>query len=488
LASGQLPSQLSPDSTTRLPHWGRQSLSLLALQLSGQQPSPPRHWVCWPASTQRTLQPLPSSLRRLQPLLLQLVGQLPSQTSPDSTTSFPHRGLQSLSLLALQLPGQQPSPPMHWVCWRSSTQRALQLPGFSSLRSMQPWGAQLEGQGSHSSAPSLTPLPHLALQSLSLPELHPSGQQPSPFRQAVSLRSSTQRALQVPASSRRRSWQPMAGQETGQGSQVSLCSLMPLPHRAAQSGSLLALQLEGQQPSSGWHLVCWASGMHSAAQVPEFTSLRSWQPSGGHSVGQEVSGSQVSLPSLVPLPQTTRQSLSVSGVQPIGQQPSPSVQPVIWPDSAQRAVHWSAAPCRTKPVQARLGQAVGQLPGGSQVSPGSMTPLPQLMLQSASLVELHAAGQQPSWAVRSQACWSQAEGPSAGPAGPSVPRVGFAGPGRPPSFSSVGGSFRGDGQPVKAIRSKAARRARDSAGDCTSEGVFMMGQGHGRRPESSAHM
>ena len=41
-------------------------------------------------------------------------------------------------------------------------------------------------------------------------------------------------------------------------------------------------------------------------------------------------------------------------------------------------------------------QAVGQLAGGSQVSPGSVTEFPQTGAQSPSLVVLQAAGQQPS--------------------------------------------------------------------------------------------
>ena len=45
----------------------------------------------------------------------QLTGQLPggSQVSPGSTTLLPQLELQSLSLLALQPEGQQPSPPTH---------------------------------------------------------------------------------------------------------------------------------------------------------------------------------------------------------------------------------------------------------------------------------------------------------------------------------------------------------------------------------------
>src|SRR5438477_545644 len=41
-------------------------------------------------------------------------------------------------------------------------------------------------------------------------------------------------------------------------------------------------------------------------------------------------------------------------------------------------------------------QLAGHVPGGSQVSPGSMTPLPQLAEQSESVFALQPAGQQPS--------------------------------------------------------------------------------------------
>jgi hypothetical protein len=45
-------------------------------------------------------------------------------------------------------------------------------------------------------------------------------------------------------------------------------------------------------------------------------------------------------------------------------------------------------------------QVVGQVDAGSQVSPGSTTPLPQLGEQSESVFALHPAGQQPSPATQ----------------------------------------------------------------------------------------
>ena len=54
---GQLPSQVSPGSTTLLPHWAEQSPSVVSSQLSGQQPSPLTHDVTTD-STQTALQVL----------------------------------------------------------------------------------------------------------------------------------------------------------------------------------------------------------------------------------------------------------------------------------------------------------------------------------------------------------------------------------------------------------------------------------------------
>jgi hypothetical protein len=58
-----------------------------------------------------------------------------SQSSPFSTTPFPHDGAQSLSLVALQLAGQHPSPLMHAVCMLVFVHRAAQVPGAVRTRS-----------------------------------------------------------------------------------------------------------------------------------------------------------------------------------------------------------------------------------------------------------------------------------------------------------------------------------------------------------------
>jgi hypothetical protein len=86
-------------------------------------------------------------------------------------------------------------------------------------------------------------------------------------------------------------------------------------------------------------------------------------------------------------------------VQPVGQHPSPlapeqMVIGVRW----QRALHWSGEPVSFSRVQASpsSGQVVGQLPGGSQVSPIPMRPSLHRGAQSLSSTAVHAAGQHPS--------------------------------------------------------------------------------------------
>ena len=236
-----------------------------------------------------------------------------------------------------------------------------------------------EARGSQVSFPSFTPLPHLIAQSSSFVLLQPGGQQSSLDMQAVCSRSFTHWALQVPPLISLRSWHSWAGQAVGQdarGSQVSPLSLTPLSQATRQSESLVAKHPGGQQPSPGMQAVCCRSFTHSAVQVLAFTSLRSWQPSAAQVVGQETRGSQVSLPSLAPLPHMIMQSASVSTVQPAGQQPSPSLHMDSRPDSTQRAVHWSAAPSSVNMVQPRFGQLAGQELGGSHSSPFSITSFP----------------------------------------------------------------------------------------------------------------
>src|SRR5438067_2955 len=71
------------------------------------------------------------------------------------------------------------------------------------------------------------------------------------------------------------------------------------------------------------------------------------------------------------------QSWSLVVAQPVGQQPSSWTQAVCMPAVMQVAEHVATVPCRVNLVQPRLGQLVGQDPGGSHFSPLSMIPLPQ---------------------------------------------------------------------------------------------------------------
>jgi hypothetical protein len=194
---GQSPSQSSPLSTTPLPQTGLQSLSLLALQPEGQQPSLFLQAVMV-TKLHLAEQPPPfCSVSLVQALLsLQLVGHLPapevmpmSQSSPLSTAPLPQLTEQSLSLLLVQPDGQQPSPSLHcWICvflhW------ALQLPGLSRSSWVQlSLSSQEVGHApglpatmplSQASPASSAPLPQLAEQSLSLLLVQPEGQQLSP--------------------------------------------------------------------------------------------------------------------------------------------------------------------------------------------------------------------------------------------------------------------------------------------------------------------
>src|SRR5262245_45278877 len=123
-------------------------------------------------------------------------------------------------------------------------------------------------------------------------------------------------------------------------------------------------------------------------------------------------GSHVSGGSTKPLPQEGLQLLSLSALQPDGQQLSSSAQPVMVPASAPASAplthsRWHPVPLRTNSEQPWFGHVVGQdapppasPTGSSHFSPVSRTPLPQKGLQSGSLVELHGPapppGQHPS--------------------------------------------------------------------------------------------
>jgi len=111
-AVGQLPSQVSPASTVRLPQVAEQSESSTEVHPGAQQPSPPVQAIT-AVNTHFVAHAPPVASRRsvvhAEPSL-QLVGQLPSQSSGDSVTVLPQRGAQSASLSVEQAAGQQPSP------------------------------------------------------------------------------------------------------------------------------------------------------------------------------------------------------------------------------------------------------------------------------------------------------------------------------------------------------------------------------------------
>jgi hypothetical protein len=196
-------SQVSPVSTTLLPQAGWQSVSLVALQLAGQQASPFAHVVCRLPSTHRASQvpALPARTRSWQPTAGHVVGQLPSHSSPVSTTPFPQRTAQSPSLVVLQPAGQHASFGMQAVVVAPFTQRASQVDALPvSVRCWQPTAGQAAGQlPSHISPGSTTLLPQRGGQSESLTLVQAAGQQASPFMHADWAAMATQAAWQVPA-------------------------------------------------------------------------------------------------------------------------------------------------------------------------------------------------------------------------------------------------------------------------------------------------
>jgi hypothetical protein len=188
----------------------------------------------------------------------------------------------------------------------------------------------------------------------------------------------------------------LVGQLPG-GSQVSPGSTAPLPQLTEQSVSFRDVHPDGQQPSPPPQAVI-AGYVHRAVQsaaLPTSTSLVQTFPS-SQLVGQLPGGSQVSPGSTTPLSQRGAQSLSLFALHPAGQQPSPPVQ-VTTGRWLQVALQVVALPPRVSRVQAFPSlQLVGQDAGGSQVSPGSTTPLPHTAGQSPSLAAVQPAAQQPS--------------------------------------------------------------------------------------------
>jgi hypothetical protein len=95
-------------------------------------------------------------------------------------------------------------------------------------------------------------------------------------------------------------------------------------------------------------------------------------------------------------PQETGQSLSLDALQPFGQQPSAWAQALMGL-LAHVALQVDGSPLMMSCVQPLpSSQVVGHVEGGSQVSPWSITPLPQAAEQSSSFALLQFTGQHPS--------------------------------------------------------------------------------------------
>jgi len=403
------PSQTSPGSVTPLPHIAAQSLSLAAVQNIGQQPSPSPQLMI-PSCVQRRLQlaALPVEVSVVHELpSLHVAGQLDggSQVSPGSMTPLPHVTEQSRSLLALQPAGQHASL-LPQVTIAECAHARLQLAALPvavsivhALSSLHVAG-QLDG-GSQVSPGSMTLLPQVAEHSASLFASQPAGQQPSPLEH-VTTAVRTQATLQfsalpvVVSTVHALPSLHVVGQVPG-GSQVSPGSITPLPHVVEQSPSLFALQPAGQQPSPLSQLTiaaCVQARLQFAA-LPVAVSRVHALPS-LHDAGQVPGGSQVSPGSITLLPQVAEQSASLFTLQPAGQHASPPAHALI-ASYVQATLQVAALPVIPSRVHALPSlQDVGQTPGGSQVSPGSRLPLPQVAEQSASVDGVQPAGQHPS--------------------------------------------------------------------------------------------
>jgi hypothetical protein len=181
------------------------------------------------------------------------------------------------------------------------------------------------------------------------------------------------------------------------GSQVSPTSTTPLPQVAEQSESSAEVHPTGQQPSPPTQVlmaVLLQATLQVAALPVSWSRVQALPSS--QVAGHVVAGSQVSPASRTPLPQLAEQSVSAVASQPTGQQPSPGAHALmaVW---LHATLQLAALPVIWSWVHALpSSQLAGHVVAGSQVSPASTTPLPQLAEQSESSAALHAAGQQPS--------------------------------------------------------------------------------------------
>jgi hypothetical protein len=266
---------------TPLPHLDGQSASVLALQPAAQHPSVAVPLqavieVCEHVGSQLVMLPpcvstvheSPSS--QLKVLHSGVAGEA-SQVSFPSRTPLPHTGAQSLSFVALHAPrpppGQHPSPLTQAVtglCAQVMLHVAAAPFCVSVVQlslSLHPMSLQSGMAGptfSQVSAPSRTPFPQTAPQSLSLLALHPPGQQPSALAHAVTLLC-VHVTLQVASAPLRTSVVHALLSlhvidahvvVAGATSHVSPASRRPFPH-PGQSTSLVGPQPAGQKPSAG---------------------------------------------------------------------------------------------------------------------------------------------------------------------------------------------------------------------------------------------
>ena len=248
----------------------------------------------------------------------------------------------------------------------------------------------------------------MEVQSLSMSGVHPSGQQPSPETQVamvvwvqaavhLSLLPVSPSMVQALLSLQ----EAMVGHDDG-GSHVSPGSRTLLPQTEGQSVSVFALQTapSGQQPSPETQvaMVVWVQAAVHLALLPVSPSmvqaLLSLQEA---MVGHDDGGSQVSPGSTTLLPQTEGQSVSVFALQtaPAGQQPSPETQVamVVWVQAALQLALLPVSPSMVQALPSLQEARVGHDDGGSQVSPVSTAPLPQVGEQSRSVLALHPTGQ-----------------------------------------------------------------------------------------------
>jgi len=144
----------------------------------------------------------------------------------------------------------------------------------------------------------------------------------------------------------------------------------------------------------------WRQVTSQCSGSPTSSSVVQGSPSSGQVVGQVVLGSQVSPAPTCLSPHLPAQSLSLSALQPGGQQPSSFMQPTMgaW---VQRRVQLALDPLARSVVQASSSSQVrAQAPGSpaviarSQASPASTAPSPQTGVQSGSLAAVQPAGQQ----------------------------------------------------------------------------------------------